>query len=490
MNSNNQFDVIIIGAGPGGIFSAYELMLKKPDLKVAVFEAGYSLEKRHCPIDGVRVKSCIKCPTCAIMNGFGGAGAFSDGKYNITNDFGGTLYEHIGKAAAIDLMKYVDNINMTHGGEGTRMYSTAGTKFKKLCIQNKLKLLDASVRHLGTDINYVVLENLYNEMKEHVTFFFHTPITHMEILEDGYRVYYGDDGSSNDSNGGGSNHNSSNRSSSNAGDSHRSFADCRECVISVGRSGSKWMEKICAELDIPTKSNRVDLGVRVELPAVIFSHLTDELYESKIVYRTEKFEDNVRTFCMNPYGIVVNENTNGIVTVNGHSYEDADKRTENTNFALLVAKHFSEPFKDSNGYGESIARLSNMLGGGVIVQRFGDLIRGRRSTAARIQEGLVTPTLAATPGDLSLVLPKRILDGIIEMIYALDKIAPGTANDDTLLYGVEVKFYNMEVEIDENLETKYKGLYIIGDGSGVTHSLSHASASGVYVARKIAENMD
>jgi uncharacterized FAD-dependent dehydrogenase len=247
------------------------------------------------------------------------------------------------------------------------------------------------------------------------------------------------------------------------------------------------MEKVCESLDIETNSNRVDLGVRVELPAVIFSHLTDELYESKIVYRTEKFEDKVRTFCMNPYGIVVNENTNGIVTVNGHSYEDPKKQTENTNFALLVAKHFSEPFKDSNGYGESIARLSNMLGGGVIVQRFGDLTRGRRSTAKRIEEGFVRPTLSAEPGDLSLVLPKRILDGIIEMIYALDKIAPGTANDDTLLYGVEVKFYNMEVKLDEHLETNHKGLYVIGDGSGVTHSLSHASASGVYVARSIAK---
>lgn len=262
---------------------------------------------------------------------------------------------------------------------------------------------------------------------------------------------------------------------------------CKKCIISVGRSGSKWMEQVCRDMEIPTRSNRVDIGVRVELPAVIFSHLTDELYESKIVYRTEKFEDNVRTFCMNPYGIVVNENTNGIVTVNGHSYEDENLRTENTNFALLVAKHFSEPFRDSNGYGESIARLSNMLGGGVIVQRFGDLVRGRRSNAKRIEEGLVRPTLAATPGDLSLVLPKRILDGIMEMIYALDKIAPGTANDDTLLYGVEVKFYNMEVEIDEHLETRYKGLYVIGDGSGITHSLSHASASGVFVARDIVE---
>ena len=456
-----MYDVIIIGAGPGGIFSAYELMQKNKDLKTAVFDAGHSLEKRHCPIDGDKVKNCIKCKTCAIMNGFGGAGAFSDGKYNITNDFGGTLYEYIGRKQAIDLMEYVDKINMSHGGEGTKMYSTAGTNLKKLCLQNKLKLLDASVRHLGTDINYIVLENLYNEMKDHMDFFFDTPIEKIEILDNGdYRV-----------------------------DTKDNSYDCKKCVISVGRSGSKWMETVCNDLNIPTKSNRVDIGVRVELPAVIFSHLTDELYESKIVYRTEKFEDNVRTFCMNPYGIVVNENTNGIVTVNGHSYESADLRTENTNFALLVAKHFSEPFKDSNGYGESIARLSNMLGGGVIVQRFGDLVRGRRSNTKRIEEGLVTPTLAATPGDLSLVLPKRILDGIIEMIYALDKIAPGTANDDTLLYGVEVKFYNMEVEIDEHLQSKYPGLYIIGDGSGVTHSLSHASASGVYVARHIAETI-
>lgn len=456
-----MYDVIIIGAGPGGIFSAYELMQKNKDLKIAVFDAGHSLEKRHCPIDGDKVKNCIKCKTCAIMNGFGGAGAFSDGKYNITNDFGGTLYEYIGRKQAIDLMEYVDKINMSHGGEGTKMYSTAGTNLKKLCLQNKLKLLDASVRHLGTDINYIVLENLYNEMKDHMDFFFDTPIEKIEILDNGdYRV-----------------------------DTKDNSYDCKKCVISVGRSGSKWMETVCNDLNIPTKSNRVDIGVRVELPAVIFSHLTDELYESKIVYRTEKFEDNVRTFCMNPYGIVVNENTNGIVTVNGHSYEDPAQQTENTNFALLVAKHFSEPFKDSNGYGESIARLSNMLGGGVIVQRFGDLVRGRRSTVKRIEEGLVRPTLSATPGDLSLVLPKRILDGIIEMIYALDKIAPGTANDDTLLYGVEVKFYNMEVELDENLESCHKGLYIIGDGSGVTHSLSHASASGVYVARHICEQL-
>ena len=455
-----KYDVIIIGAGPGGIFSAYQLSKKRPELKLAVFEAGNTLEKRKCPIDGENIKSCISCRTCDIMTGFGGAGAFSDGKYNITNDFGGTLHQYIGQKKALELMHYVDEINMSHGGEGTVMYSTAGTDLKKVCLQHKLTLLDASVRHLGTDINYVVLEQLYDELKEKADFFFNTPVSRVEKTEDGYRVFYKEES-----------------------------ADCKNCIISVGRSGSKWMERVCGELGIKTRSNRVDIGVRVEIPALIFSHITDELYESKIVYCTEKFEDRVRTFCMNPRGIVVNENTNGIITVNGHSFEDEQKKTENTNFALLVAKHFSEPFKDSNGYGESIARLSNMLGGGVIVQRFGDLVRGRRSNQKRIAENTVHPTLAATPGDLSLVLPKRILDGIMEMVYALDKIAPGTANDDTLLYGVEVKFYNMEVELDEHLETIHKGLYIIGDGSGVTHSLSHASASGIYVADRICSGL-
>lgn len=455
-----KYDVVIIGAGPGGIFSAYEFALKRPDLKVAVFESGNPLEKRHCPIDGKKVKSCLNCPTCAIMNGFGGAGAFSDGKYNITNDFGGTLYQYIGREKALELMHYVDGINVKYGGQNTKMYSTAGSEFKKICMQNKLTLLEASVRHLGTDINYIVLKNIYELLKDKVEFFFRTPVRKIEKVEEEYHIF-----------------------------TDEQEVICDQCIISVGRSGSKWMESVCKELHIPTKSNRVDIGVRVELPAVIFSHITDELYEGKIVYRTKKFEDNVRTFCMNPRGIVVNENTNGIITVNGHSFEDPDKKTENTNFALLVSKHFSEPFKDSNEYGESIAKLSNMLGGGVIVQRFGDLERGRRSNATRIEESTVRPTLAATPGDLSLVLPKRILDGIIEMIYALDKIAPGVANDDTLLYGVEVKFYNMEVELDNHLETRHKGLYVIGDGSGVTHSLSHASASGVYVANRIMETM-
>ncbi len=455
-----QYDVLIIGAGPGGIFSAYELARRRPDWRVAVLEAGNRLEDRHCPIDGDKIKTCIHCRTCAIMNGFGGAGAFSDGKYNLTNDFGGTLHEYIGKQKAMELMHYVDEINMENGGAGTKLYSTAESGFKRLCLQNNLHLLDASVRHLGTDINYKVLENLYAGLRDKVDFYFLTPVKELRRTEAGQYEAVTD----------------------------KEVFRGEQCIVSVGRSGSKWMESVCRALEIPTKSNRVDIGVRVELPAEVFAPITDELYESKIVYKTEKYQDKVRTFCMNPKGAVVSENTNGIVTVNGHSYEDPALHTENTNFALLVSKHFTEPFRDSNGYGESIARLSNMLGGGVMVQRFGDLIRGQRTTPKRMEKGFMTPTLTATPGDLSLVMPKRILDGIIEMIYALDKIAPGTAADDTLLYGVEVKFYNMEVALDEHLETPCKGLFVIGDGSGVTHSLSHASASGVFVARYLAEN--
>lgn len=454
-----NYDVLIIGAGPGGIFSAYEILRLKPDVKIGIFETGNPLEKRKCPIDGVKIKSCIQCQTCAIMNGFGGAGAFSDGKYNITNQFGGTLYEHVGRQKAIELMEYVDKINLTYGGDGTKLYSTSNSHLKKLCLQNDLHLLDAQVRHLGTDKNYIVLENLYKLLSDAgVDFHFNTHIDKVEKLDNGYEIT-----------------------------AQNTVWKAPKCIISTGRSGSKWMGEICASLGIKTHSNRVDIGVRVEIPAEVFSHLTDELYESKIVYKTEKFQDMVRTFCMNPKGVVVSENTNGIVTVNGHSYEDPSRFTDNTNFALLVSNHFSEPFNDSNAYGESIARLSNMLGGGVIVQRFGDLIRGQRSTDSRLAENFVIPTLSATPGDLSLVIPKRQMDGIIEMIYALDKVAPGTANDSTLLYGVEVKFYNLDVELDENLETKCPGLYVIGDCSGVTHSLSHASASGVYVARHLFE---
>lgn len=451
-----MYDVLIVGAGPGGIYSAYELLKNKPELKIGVFEAGTPLDKRKCPIDGKKIKSCIHCKSCAIMNGFGGAGAFSDGKYNITNEFGGNLFEYVGQQEAIDLMEYVDEINCKMGGEKTRLYANSDPAIAKKCLQNDLHLLKAKVRHLGTDINYVVLGNLYDLLKDKVDFHFYSHVESVNKEDDGYSITCNGE----------------------------TFMG-KKCIISTGRSGSKWMESVCSNLGIETKSDRVDIGVRVELNADTFSELTDSLYESKIVYRSKKYQDRVRTFCMNPKGVVVNENTNGIVTVNGHSYEDPSRFTNNTNFALLVSNHFTEPFSQSNQYGESIARLSNMLGGGVIVQRFGDLIRGQRSTPSRIAQGFVTPTLKATPGDLSLVIPKRQLDDIIEMIYALDKVCPSTASDDTLLYGVEVKFYNMQVEVDEHLETKHKGLYVIGDCSGVTHSLSHASASGVYVAREI-----
>lgn len=461
-----MYDLIIVGAGASGIFAAYEAIKLKPELKILIIEKGYSLEKRKCPIDGVKIKGCMHCKSCAIMNGFGGAGAFSDGKYNITNNFGGDLYQYIGKEKTIDLLWYVDKINLEMGADGTKLYSTANSKIKEMALRNDLHLLDAQVRHLGTDINYKVLTNMYNYLKNKVEFKFNTECLSVEKINNEFEVVITKDK-----------------------DTGVDVLKCSRLILATGRSGSKWISEICAKLGIKTTNNRVDIGVRVELPAEIFNHITNDVYESKIVYRTKKYGDFVRTFCMNPYGIVVTENTNGIVTVNGHSYSNPSLRSPNTNFALLVSNSFTEPFKNSNEYGESIARLSNLLGGGVIVQRLGDLLRGQRSTEHRIEQSFTVPTLKATPGDLSLVIPKRQLDDIIEMIYALDKIAPGTANDSTLLYGVEVKFYNCKVELNNNLETKIKDLYILGDGSGVSHSLSHASASGVYVGRIIANEI-
>ena len=462
---NILYDLIIVGAGPAGIFTAYEAIKLNPKLKICIIEKGNYLKYRKCPITTGRAKKCVNCPCCSIMHGFGGAGAFSDGKYNITNNFGGKLYEHIGEKEAIDLMEYVDKINLKFGGKYAKMYSTSNSKIKKLALQHGLNLLDARVRHLGTDINYTVLENLYQFLDEYcVSMFFSSEVTDIIQNKNKFEVKItSDDGI----------------------DEYHHTKIGKKLVIAAGRSGSKWIGDMCSKLGIKTTSNKVDIGVRVELPAEIFEHITDDVYESKLVYKTQKYSDMVRTFCMNPNGIVVTENTRGIITANGHSYSDNGKKTNNTNFALLVSNHFTEPFENSNEYGESIARLSNMLGGGLLVQQFGDLIKGQRSTKKRMEKGFVKPTLDATPGDLSLVLPKRQLDDIIEMIYALDKIAPGTANPDTLLYGVEVKFYNSEAQVNDNLETSIPGLYIIGDGSGVTHSLSHASASGIHVARHL-----
>jgi uncharacterized FAD-dependent dehydrogenase len=453
------YDVIIIGAGASGVYASYELTKLKSKADVLMIDRGAALEKRLCPIKAGLADTCVKCDPCHIMNGYGGAGTLSDGKYNITTQFGGNLHSYVGGDEALRLMEYVDEVLCGFGGAEARLYSTAESGLKTVALQNNLHLLDAKVRHLGTDRNARILERIFDYTKERVEMLFERTVIDVDRTDGGFVI------------------------GTDRGEAFR----CRDLLLASGRSGSKWVSGVCRKFGVAMKSNRVDIGVRAELPAEIFRHITDEVYESKIVYKTDKYNDMVRTFCMNPYGEVVAENTNGIVTVNGHSYADPSLRTPNTNFALLVSNKFTEPFKNSNEYGESIARLSNMLGGGVLLQRFGDLIKGRRSSAKRMEKSFTIPTLKATPGDLSLVIPKRQLDNIIEMIYALDKIAPGTANEDTLLYGVEVKFYNSEVEVDGNLETVVKGLYVLGDGSGVTHSLSQASASGVWVARKLAE---
>ena len=455
-----KYDIVIIGAGASGVFMSYELTKIHNTASILMIDKGAPLEERMCPIKLGKTSTCIRCNPCHIMNGYGGAGTLSDGKYNITTEFGGDLHAYVGVDHALELMEYVDAVLCDMGGSDAKLYSTGQSELRRIALQNNLKLLDAKVRHLGTDRNMDILRKIYDYTKDRVDIVFNTTVDKVNKLEDGTFQIIDNKG-------------------------EEFFAT--NLVMATGRSGSAWGADVCQKLGIGQKSNRVDIGVRVELPAVIFKHITDDVYESKLVYKTDKYNDMVRTFCMNPYGEVVTENTNGIVTVNGHSYADPALRTENTNFALLVSNHFTEPFRDSNEYGESIARLSNMLGGGVLLQRFGDLVKGRRSSDRRMAKCFTRPTLKATPGDLSLVIPKRQLDNIIEMIYALDKIAPGTANEDTLLYGVEVKFYNSKVEVDYNLETSVKNFYVLGDGSGVTHSLSQASASGILVGRILAD---
>ena len=454
-----HYDIIIVGAGAAGVFASYELSKLQTNADVLMIDRGPIVAERQCPISTGKVDHCINCNPCHIMNGYGGAGTLSDGKYNITTDFGGDLHVYIGEKKALELMEYVDEVLCSYGGSEAKLYSTDNSELRTIALRNDLHLLSAKVRHLGTDRNKLILQRIYDDVKDHIEMKFRTSVETIEKTDDGFIIR------------------------TDKGEEY----SCTDLVLATGRSGSKWISNVCAGLGIDTKSNRVDIGLRVELPAEIFKHITDEVYESKIVYKTSKYGDLVRTFCMNPYGEVVAENTNGIITVNGHSYADPSLFSENTNFALLVSNRFTEPFKNSNEYGESIARLSNMLGGGVLLQSFGDLVKGRRSTEHRISKGFTKPTLKATPGDLALVMPKRQLDDIVEMVYALDKIAPGTANEDTLLYGVEVKFYNSTVAVDEHLETKIKGLYALGDGSGTTHSLSQASASGVHLARILAE---
>lgn len=457
--NNSMYDVVIIGSGISGIFAGYELTKQNPQLKVVMIEQGHDINKRTCPIVANKTKDCIRCKTCDIMRGFGGAGAYSDGKFNFTTAFGGWLNDYLSDDEVMKLINYVDNVNVEFGAtkEMFSTYTDEAKAIEKKALENDLHLLQASVKHLGTENNLEILKRLYNYLLERLDMMCNTQVVNIEPCKDGYSV---------ELHGG-------------------QTLSCKYLVVAPGRSGAEWFSQQCKRLNLELINNQVDIGVRVELPAKVFEHITDVVYESKLVYRTKQYGDLVRTFCMNPYGHVVSENVDGIVTVNGHSYTDPKLRSENTNFALLVSNRFTSPFNEPYQYGKRIASLSNMLGGGVLVQRFGDLIKGARTNPHRLGQSFTHPTLNATPGDLSLVLTKRHLDNIIEMIYALDKIAPGTANYDTLLYGVEVKFYSSRLQLTNQLETKLPNMFAIGDGAGITRGLSQASASGVLAARTI-----
>jgi len=458
------YDVAIIGCGTAGIFAGYELLETMPSLSVIMIEQGGDIYKRKCPIVEKKVPSCINCTSCGIMNGFGGAGAYSDGKFNFTTEFGGWLSEYLPDAACMELFEYVDSVNVRFGAT-TERFSTKSeeaSRIEKLALENDLHLLHAVVKHLGTENNLKILTRIYEFLRERLEIRCRTQVKKI-IPENGiYTLQLA------------------------SGDT----IQCRYLINGPGRSGAEWFSQQCRELKLNLINNQVDIGVRVELPARVFEHITDAVYESKLKYRTKQYGDIVRTFCMNPYGHVVSENVDGIITVNGHSYTDPALRSENTNFALLVSNRFTQPFNEPYQYGKRIASLSNMLGGGVLVQRFGDLVKGVRTNDHRLAQSFTTPTLDATPGDLSLVLTKRHLDNIIEMIYALDNIAPGTANYDTLLYGVEVKFYSSRLELSSELETKFPNMFAIGDGAGITRGLSQASASGVHVARVIRDRIE
>ncbi len=450
-----RFDVAVIGGGPAAIFACWEFRVSHPELSVVMLEEGNPVDRRFCPLAAGKSDHCLRCVPCAIMRGFGGAGAFSDGKYNFTTEFGGWLTEYLPKKTVMDLIDYVDQVNCSHGAPG-ETFTTKNSTIGRLALGYDLHLLNGKVRHLGTENNLKIMENIFLELREKIEIGCNTKVHSFAKEGAGFVL-------------------------ETSGGTVRSTY----LIAAPGRAGAEWFMEEGRKLGLNFANNAVDVGVRVEVPAAVFKHITDEVYEAKLMYRTKQYNDLVRTFCMNPNGYVVAENTDGIVTVNGHSFADPQKQSENTNFALLVSNKFTEPFKEPHQYGKRIASFSNLLGGGVLLQRFGDLIKGRRTNERRLAKSFTRPTLSATPGDLSLVLPKRQLDDLIEMIYALDKIAPGMANDDTLLYGVEVKFYSSRPELDANLETKISGLFAVGDGAGITRGLSQASASGVYVAREI-----
>ena len=456
-----MYNVAIIGAGPAGIFTALEIVKLKPDWKVVLIEKGARIEKRVCLLrEGY--KSCPSCKTCGLLCGWGGAGAFSDGKLTLTPDVGGHLVDYMSFKDVENLIQYCDDIYLEHGATEV-VYGRNRNEFadiERAATLAELKLVHSPVRHLGTEKSLHVLKHMQDYLEDKIEIINNKTVDKLDIENNKIKGFTL---------------------------KKKKKIDSEYVVVAPGREGADWFSKELIKNGVELINNAVDVGVRVELPAAVMEPITSRLYESKLIYYSPTFGDEVRTFCMNPNGEVVSENYNGIQTVNGHSY--ADKKTQNTNFALLVSKKFTEPFKEPITYGQHVASLANMLsGGGILVQRFGDLLDGKRSTPDRIKESIIKPTLeCAMPGDLSLVLPYRQLLSIIEMLYALDKIAPGVASRYTLLYGVEVKFYSARPKLTDELESKeIKNLFAIGDGAGVTRGLMQASASGVHCARVMA----
>ena len=464
-----KYDCIIVGAGPAGLFAAYEFMVKSPEKKILLLDKGYDIYSRKCPVNEHKLTKCpinkkgvSGCyPACSITDGFGGAGAFSDGKFNITTEFGGWLTDYLDEDVVLDLIKYVDSINLKFGA--TKQITNPNTEkvaeIEKRALAVGLKLLRSEVRHLGTENNLEILKRIYEELNKHVEMRYKTKVDRI-IVENGEVKGVVLEGGMEE------------------------YSD--NVFLAVGRDGSVWLEDVCKQNDIKMTNNQVDIGVRVETNDIIMSEINENLYEGKFIYRTS-VGTVVRTFCANPSGHVVVENHSGTMLANGHAYASKNLGSKNTNFALLVSHKFSEPFDLPNEYAHQVSRLANELScGSIIVQRYGDILKGRRSTPKRIAESFVKPTLKeAVPGDLGLVLPYNTMKSIIEMIEALNYVTPGIASEHTLFYGVEAKFYSKRPDINNNFETKIKGLYVGGDGAGLTRGLAQAGANGVYVARNI-----